>query len=231
MLDSRTLQKLANHSSVYANRMLHPASNTIIIGPYVIDAARNVRSFESLLDVRVGGMAEHIVSPDTMVYMLGMDGPLWECNVYTLACTQLFNLVVALNIPAAAGEQPHFKVSGLRGALPFKRIPHVCLTTRVLRFLSDSSTGCAYDEWHAVRLQQHLRRSGWRGSAAWGAPRNLWVWLGQLWPCVAGGALPSGCRGQSTCAVACNFCSAGDGNIAHNWTILEQTAFVEVTGR
>ena len=105
------METLANHSSVYANRLLHPASNSIIIGPYVIDAMRNVRTFESLLSVRVGGMAEHILFPDTMVYMLGMDGPLWECDVYSLACTQLFDLVEALGICAACGEQPHFKVS------------------------------------------------------------------------------------------------------------------------
>lgn len=36
--------------------------------------------------------------------MLGMDGPLWECDVTTMGCIQLFNLVQTLNIPADLGE-------------------------------------------------------------------------------------------------------------------------------
>lgn len=43
--------------------------------------------------------------------MLGMDGPLWECNVTSLKCKQLFDLVETLKIPASAGEQPHFKAA------------------------------------------------------------------------------------------------------------------------
>jgi hypothetical protein len=100
---------LASHNSVYANRMLLPSMNSIIIGPYIIDATGGIRTFTSLLEVRVGGMAEHINKP-TSVYMLGMDGPLWECDAVTTECTQLFDLVVALNIPATI-EQPHFKAA------------------------------------------------------------------------------------------------------------------------
>ena len=43
--------------------------------------------------------------------MLGMDGPLWECSVIYLNCTQLFDLVETLEIPSTAGEQPHFKAA------------------------------------------------------------------------------------------------------------------------
>lgn len=43
--------------------------------------------------------------------MLGMDGPLWECDVLSLTCTELFNLVTTLKIPANMGEQPHFKAA------------------------------------------------------------------------------------------------------------------------
>lgn len=41
--------------------------------------------------------------------MLSMDGPLFECDVYSLQCTQLFDLVKELNIPA--NQQPHFKAA------------------------------------------------------------------------------------------------------------------------
>ena len=109
--ENMTQTLVAAHNSTYANRLLIPLADVIVIGPFVIDAQRNVRVFESLLHVRVGGMAEHLTEPATLVYMLGMDGPLWECSLVTLACTQLFDLVKALDIPASAGEQPHFKAA------------------------------------------------------------------------------------------------------------------------
>lgn len=109
--ENMTQTLVAPHNSTYANRMMVPAANVVVIGPFIIDAERGVRTFTSLLSVRIGGMAEHIHSPATMVYMLGMDGPLWECSLLTLDCTKLFDLVSALSIPASAGEQPHFKAA------------------------------------------------------------------------------------------------------------------------
>lgn len=106
-----TMNTLANHNSTYANRLLHAPSNQIVIGAWVIDADRNVRAFKDLLQVRIGGMAMHLTDPDHKVYMLGMDGPLWECNVYLLNCTQIFDLVETLKIPKDQGEQPHFKAA------------------------------------------------------------------------------------------------------------------------
>ena len=61
--------KVANHSSVFANRMIHHWTDQIIIGPYVIDARRNIRVIESLLHVRIGAMAEHLHTPETHVPM------------------------------------------------------------------------------------------------------------------------------------------------------------------
>lgn len=101
----------ASHNSTYANRLMIPGMNSIVIGPYVIDAQNNVRTIEPLLSVRIGGMAEHLQFPDTMVYMLSMDGPLYEVDLVSLKVTQLFDLVQALNIPANQGEQPHFKAA------------------------------------------------------------------------------------------------------------------------
>ena len=54
-----TMTKVANHTSVYANRMIHHWSDQIIIGPYVIDKDRNIRTVQSLLEVRIGAVAEH----------------------------------------------------------------------------------------------------------------------------------------------------------------------------
>ncbi|KAI8740904.1 hypothetical protein BgiBS90_034995 [Biomphalaria glabrata] len=106
-----TMVKIADHRSTFANRILHRQTSQIIIGAWVIDMFGNVRTFKDLLDVRVASTAEHLTKPETMVYMLGMDGPLWECDVTTLDCSQLFDLVKTLDIPASQGEQPHFKAS------------------------------------------------------------------------------------------------------------------------
>ena len=103
------MTKIANHDSCYANRLLIPALNSIVIGPYVIDAAGNVKVIEQLLSVRVGGMATHIQFPGTMAYFLGMDGPLWECDLVALNCTLLFDLVQTLGIPP--NQQVHMKAA------------------------------------------------------------------------------------------------------------------------
>ena len=71
----------------------------IVIGPYVIDAKRNVRVIDALLKVRIGAMAEHLTEPETKVYMVSMDGPFYEVDLTTLEATLLFNLVDVLDIP------------------------------------------------------------------------------------------------------------------------------------
>jgi len=158
------MTRLATHQSVYANRMMVPAMNVIVIGPYVIDAVGNIKVLEQLLTVRIGGMAEHIWNPDYMVYMLGMDGPLWECDLNLLNCTQLFDLTVTLNIPAGLGEQQHFKAAHtMNGTL----------------WIAEN----CFEEADGLGLLHGGRLAIW------------------------------------------------DGNMDHNWTILEETAFFEVTGR
>jgi hypothetical protein len=109
-IDANMVQtKLADHNSTYANRMMFPPTSSIVLGPFVIGADGNVAGvFAELLTVRLGGMSKSITNPDTHVYMLGMDGPLWECSMLDFTCVQLFDLVAALDIPAP-GEQPHFK--------------------------------------------------------------------------------------------------------------------------
>ena len=157
---------IAQHSSVFANRLLVPGMQSIVIGPYVIDAAGGVRTITDLLDVRIGGMAEHLQYPLTKVYMLGMDGPLWEVDLVTLKATQLFDMVKALGMceyPVQCPEQPHFKAAhSMAGKL------WVATNT--------------YEQEDALSIQHGGRLASWDGSSA-------------------------------------------------NWTIVERTAFVEVTGR
>ena len=147
-IDENMVQtQVAWHNSTYANRLMVPGMESIVIGPYVIDLQGNVRVLEQLLTVRVGGMAEHITNPATRVYMLGMDGPLWDCDLVSLNCTQLFDLVKELDIPAAAGEQPHFKAAHtMNGTL------WVCSNT--------------FEENDALGVQHGGRLATWNGGAA-----------------------------------------------------------------
>ena len=97
----------AGVDGTYANRYSHYKSSQLIIGPHVIDAQHNVRTVTELIYVRLCGTAKHLTDPDNMVYILGMEGELFELNVHTLAVTKLFDLTQSLGTP---GEHKcHFK--------------------------------------------------------------------------------------------------------------------------
>jgi hypothetical protein len=91
----------------YANRMVHKESSQLIIGPHVIDTRHRVRTVKELVDVRCCGTARHLADPATWVYVLGMEGELFELNVKTLACRQMAGLQDVLG---TEGEgRVHFK--------------------------------------------------------------------------------------------------------------------------
>lgn len=91
----------------YANRFIHYSSNQLIIGPHVIDANHDVRTVEKLINTRLCGTAAHLTDPANLVYMLGMEGELFELNVYTLEVTQIFDLTRELDTAGEFGC--HFK--------------------------------------------------------------------------------------------------------------------------
>jgi hypothetical protein len=111
-----TMKMIANHSSCYANRILHPDTNQIVIGRWVVTATRQV--FEIGGDVgstRLGAVAIHLQYPTTHIYLIGMDGELFESNISTTldgvapSSTKVADMVTELEIPD--GEQPHFKAA------------------------------------------------------------------------------------------------------------------------
>jgi hypothetical protein len=91
----------------YANRMVHHPSNQLIIGPHVVDTAHKVRTVEELIDIRLCGTATHLTDPKNLVYMLGMEGELFELNVHTLEVKHLFDLTQTLRTPGEGSC--HFK--------------------------------------------------------------------------------------------------------------------------
>ncbi|MEM6393355.1 MAG: hypothetical protein AAF797_11330 [Planctomycetota bacterium] len=91
----------------YTNRFIHFPSNQLVIGPHVIDAEHGIRTVPELQPLRVCGTCRHLTDPDNLVYVLCMEGELFELNVRTLACAQLFDLNEDLN---TSGERKvHYK--------------------------------------------------------------------------------------------------------------------------
>lgn len=76
----------------YANRMVHWQTNQLIIGPHIIDPQHKVRTVPELTEIRLCGTSPHLTDPENLVYMLGMEGELFELNVRTLAVRQIADL-------------------------------------------------------------------------------------------------------------------------------------------
>lgn len=105
--DMQMTKHPASVVGTYANRMIHKQTSQCIIGPHIIDAQGNVRTFEALINTRLTATCEHLTDPANKVYFLGMEGEFYEANVHTLEVTQLFDLLKEL----ATSERcrPHFK--------------------------------------------------------------------------------------------------------------------------
>ncbi|MEM8710100.1 MAG: hypothetical protein AAGG01_04045 [Planctomycetota bacterium] len=75
-----------------ANRMIHRESKQLFMGPYVIDAERNVRTIPySEMFGRPTGNARHLTDPEGKVYVATMEEGLYEVDVDTLEVTTLFH--------------------------------------------------------------------------------------------------------------------------------------------
>ena len=74
-----------------ANRLIHKESNQLFIGPYVIDADRNVRVIRpDQMFGRHTGTARHLFDPAGKVYYATMEEGLYEVDVKTLAVKELW---------------------------------------------------------------------------------------------------------------------------------------------
>jgi len=74
-----------------ANRMIHRESQQLFIGPYAIDADRNVRaiSYETMYG-RPTGNARHLFDPANKIYCASMEEGFYEIDVHTLAVKELY---------------------------------------------------------------------------------------------------------------------------------------------
>jgi len=74
-----------------ANRMIHTESNQLFIGPYAIDADKNVRVISySRMQGRHTGNARHLTDPQNKIYYATMEEGFYEVDVNTLDVNRLY---------------------------------------------------------------------------------------------------------------------------------------------
>ena len=88
------LQQIVRDESIggtSANRMIHRESNQLFIGPYAIDAEKNIRTISyTEAPGRYTGNARHLTNPEGMIYIGTMEEGLYEVDVNTLETTMLY---------------------------------------------------------------------------------------------------------------------------------------------
>lgn len=75
-----------------AGRMIHKESNQLLIGPYFIDADRNVRVMDyDKYQGRYTGYARHLADPANKVYLATMEEGFYEVDVHTMETVELYH--------------------------------------------------------------------------------------------------------------------------------------------
>lgn len=76
----------------YTNRFVHYPTNRLVIGPQVIDEDHTVHVVDELRGHRLCGTARHLERPETHVYVLSMEGLVFELDMTTLQIRQIWDL-------------------------------------------------------------------------------------------------------------------------------------------
>ncbi len=75
-----------------ANRLIHKESNQLFIGPYAIDASRNVKTLSyKTAPGRYTGAARHLTDPESKIYIATMEEGFYEVDVNTLKTNTLYS--------------------------------------------------------------------------------------------------------------------------------------------
>lgn len=76
----------------YTNRFVHYPTGRLVIGPQVIEQDHTIHVVAELQEHRLCGTAHHLESPETHVYVLTMEGLVFELNVLTLETALVWDL-------------------------------------------------------------------------------------------------------------------------------------------
>ena len=76
----------------YTNRFVHYPTGRLVIGPQVIEQDHTIHVVPELQEHRLCGTARHLQTPETHVYVLTMEGLVFELNVLTLETALVWDL-------------------------------------------------------------------------------------------------------------------------------------------
>lgn len=172
-----------------ANRMIHPESRQLFIGPYVIDSERKVRVIPPhKMPGRLTGNARHLTDPSGKLYYATMEEGLYEVDVKTLEVTGLIkdgnppkNGFNKLARPATIDSKlPGYHGKGLYSSQG--RVIYANNGDRDKRVLTDPTTPSGAlgewrkpgDDWQLVRRNQFTEVTGPGGIL--GSDPNAPVW-------------------------------------------------------
>jgi hypothetical protein len=103
--ESLKIERVHLHDGTHANRLVHSASNQAFVGPYAIDPKGNWKFLRQFEGERLTATIPHLTDPANRVYMLTMEGLLYELDVSSLQSRLVSDLVKEFGIAA----RPHFK--------------------------------------------------------------------------------------------------------------------------
>lgn len=111
--DLRQIVRPESIGGTPANRFIHRESQQLFIGPYAIDAQRQVRVIPyTQMFGRPTGNARHLTDPANKIYYASMEEGFYEVDVRTLAVTELFR-DEALKEPFRRAALPGYHGKGL----------------------------------------------------------------------------------------------------------------------
>ncbi len=97
-----------------ANRMIHRESEQLLIGPYLINAEKNIRVIpQTKMLGRLTGNARHLTDPENKVYYATMEEGLYEVDVKTLEVKTLIKDGHDTKSPGIASQLPGYHGKGL----------------------------------------------------------------------------------------------------------------------
>ena len=87
-----------------ANRMIHKESEQLFIGPYAIDAQRNVRAipYDTMFG-RHTGLARHLTDPENKILLATMEEGIYEIDTKTLDVKELWGDEANKDSPRKSG--------------------------------------------------------------------------------------------------------------------------------
>ncbi len=89
--DLQSVSRAESIGGTPANRLIHKESNQLFIGPYAIDAKRNVRTIPyTEAPGRYTGIARHLTDPAGKIYMATMEEGFYEVDVKSLKTKMLY---------------------------------------------------------------------------------------------------------------------------------------------